>query len=54
MLNKIAITLSIFCSLLVLGQNTFTLSSKELGRQVTKDKEFNEFGFTGESKSTHI
>lgn len=38
----------------VFGQNTFTLSSKDLGGQATINQEFNGFGCTGENKSPQL
>lgn len=38
----------------VYGQNTFTLSSKDLGGQTTKIQEFNGFGCTGENISPQL
>jgi len=36
------------------GQNTFTLSSNNLGGQTTKVEEFNGFGCTGENQSPQL
>lgn len=36
------------------SQNTFTLTSKDLGGQTTKTQEFNGFGCTGENKSPQL
>ena len=36
------------------SQNTFTLSSKDLGGQATKTEEFSGFGCTGDNQSPHL
>ena len=41
-------------SLSALGQNTFTLTSTDLGGQVTKEQEFNGFGCTGKNHSPQL
>ncbi|MEN7550456.1 YbhB/YbcL family Raf kinase inhibitor-like protein [Rapidithrix thailandica] len=38
----------------VLGQSTFTLSSKDLGGQAIKSQEFNGFGCTGKNESPQL
>lgn len=38
----------------VMGQNTFTLSSDDLGGQATVTEEFNGFGCTGENQSPQL
>lgn len=38
----------------ILGQSTFTLTSKTLGGEATKVEEFNGFGCTGENKSPQL
>ncbi|MGL4581708.1 MAG: YbhB/YbcL family Raf kinase inhibitor-like protein [Flavobacterium sp.] len=38
----------------VLGQNTFTLSSKDLGGETTKKQEFNGWGCDGENQSPQL
>lgn len=51
--NSIWMLLLVF-SAAVYGQNTFTLTSKDLGGQTTKIQEFNGFGCTGENKSPQL
>ncbi len=50
---QILIVLIVF-STSVFGQNTFTLSSNDLGGQVTINEEFNGFGCTGENQSPQL
>ncbi len=38
----------------VFGQNTFTLSSNDLGGEATINEEFNDFGCTGKNKSPQL
>lgn len=55
-MKKTTIILSIFYSLsgALLGQNTFTLSSENLGGQATKSEEFSGFGCTGSNESPQL
>lgn len=48
----LGLILSISTSLF--GQNTFTLSSKDLGGQAIKSQEFNDFGCTGANESPQL
>jgi len=38
----------------IIGQNTFTLSSKDLGGEATKIQEFNGFGCSGDNQSPQL
>ena len=51
--NFILLLLLGFTSILF-AQNTFTLSSKDLGGQTTKSQEFNGFGCTGDNESPQL
>ncbi|MBL4709885.1 MAG: YbhB/YbcL family Raf kinase inhibitor-like protein [Flavobacteriales bacterium] len=51
--NFISLVLLAFTSTLF-AQNTFTLSSKDLGGQVIKSQEFNGFGCTGNNESPQL
>lgn len=55
-MKKAILVLSLFwCSIqMSFGQNTFTLSSKDLGGEITNQQEFNGFGCTGENKSPQL
>ena len=44
----------LFAASTVFAQNTFTLSSKDLGGQATKTEEFNGFGCTGNNQSPQL
>lgn len=46
--------LFIFSFTTACGQNTFTLSSDDIGGQATKTEEFSGFGCTGENKSPQL
>ena len=48
------LTVLIAFSTSVFGQNTFTLSSNDLGGQATINEEFNGFGCTGENQSPQL
>ena len=48
------LTLLIAFSISVFGQQTFTLSSKDLGGEATINEEFNGFGCTGENQSPQL
>ena len=56
MINKkiIFTTLLIISSLTVISQNTFTLSSKNLGGEATLKEEFNGFGCIGKNESPQL
>ncbi len=41
-------------SVAAIGQNTFTLSSQDLGGEATKTEEFNGFGCTGKNQSPQL
>ena len=47
-------TLLIISSLTVISQNTFTLSSKNLGGEATLKEEFNGFGCIGKNESPQL
>ena len=51
---NLILTLSLLLSTLSIGQNTFTLSSNDLGGQATKTEEFNGFGCSGENQSPQL
>lgn len=53
-LSHLILTLFLISSTTVLGQKTFTLSSKDLGGEATKVNEFNGFGCTGENQSPQL
>ena len=48
------LTVLVAFSTSVFGQNTFTLSSTDLGGQATINQEFNGFGCTGENQSPQL
>ncbi|MDM1363312.1 YbhB/YbcL family Raf kinase inhibitor-like protein [Myroides marinus] len=48
------IGLFLLLSTSIFGQNTFTLSSKDLGGETTKKHEFNGFGCDGENQSPQL
>jgi len=50
----LTLVLFVFLSGAALGQDTFTLSSNDLGGQATKTQEFNSFGCSGENQSPHL
>ncbi len=55
-MNKIN-TIALLCILMAttaFGQNTFTLSSKDIGGQATKSQEFSGFGCTGNNESPQL
>ena len=51
--NLILVLFFIFSTTLF-GQNTFTLSGKDLGGSLTKKQEFNGFGCTGDNQSPNL
>ena len=51
---NLILALSLFVSTMATGQNTFTLSSNDLGGEITKTQEFNSFGCSGENKSPQL
>ncbi|MEM0992073.1 MAG: YbhB/YbcL family Raf kinase inhibitor-like protein [Bacteroidota bacterium] len=51
---QLLFSLLLFVSLSVLGQNTFTLSSEDVGGQASKTEEFNGFGCTGANQSPQL
>ena len=53
-MKKISLFLVLLISTIGFSQNTFTLSSKDLGGQTTKNQEFNGFGCSGENKSPQL
>ncbi|PTL99022.1 MAG: YbhB/YbcL family Raf kinase inhibitor-like protein [Bacteroidetes bacterium] len=55
-MKKLQITLLTFIltSTLIFGQNTFTLTSNDLGGEATKTEEFNGFGCTGNNQSPQL
>ncbi|WP_350287232.1 YbhB/YbcL family Raf kinase inhibitor-like protein [uncultured Croceitalea sp.] len=52
--TNVILMLSLLVSVTVFGQNTFTLSSTDLGGQATKMQEFNGFGCSGENQSPQL
>ena len=46
--------LFLMCSTVLFAQNTFTLTSKDLGGQTTKTQEFNGFGCSGNNQSPQL
>ncbi len=52
--SNVIIVAVLFISITVFGQNTFTLSSKDVGGQATKTHEFNGFGCSGENQSPQL
>ena len=53
-MKHIAILLTLMLANQALAQNTFTLSSKDLGGQATTLQEFNGFGCTGKNQSPQL
>ena len=53
-MKHIAILLTLMLANPALAQNTFTLSSKDLGGQATTLQEFNGFGCTGKNQSPQL
>lgn len=51
---NLVLALCLILSTALFGQNTFTLSSKDLGGQSTKKQEFNGFGCSGDNQSPHL
>ena len=51
---NLILILFLFVGTSVSSQNTFTLSSKNLGGQATKTQEFNGFGCSGENQSPQL
>lgn len=51
---NLVLPLCLIFSTALFGQNTFTLSSKDLGGQSTKKQEFNGFGCSGDNQSPHL
>lgn len=51
---NLILALCLMISTTLLGQETFTLSSKDLGGEATKMQEFNGFGCSGENKSPQL
>lgn len=51
---NLVLGLSLLVSTLIFGQDTFTLSSTNLGGQGTKQQEFNGFGCTGDNQSPQL
>jgi Raf kinase inhibitor-like YbhB/YbcL family protein len=51
---NLIVVLSFIFTTVVFGQKTFTLSSSDLGGEVTKKQEFNGFGCSGENQSPHL
>ncbi len=54
MKKMIIMALGLFVSQVLTAQNTFTLSSKDLGGQATKTQEFSGFGCTGKNESPQL
>lgn len=54
MQKAILVALSLFISLHLFGQGSFTLSSESLGGEATSMEEFNGFGCTGENQSPQL
>lgn len=48
------LAITLFFGSFAIGQNTFTLSSKDLGGEATKVQEFNGFGCSGENQSPQL
>lgn len=48
------LTLILLCSATLFGQETFTLSSSDIGGEGTKTEEFNGFGCTGKNQSPEL
>jgi len=51
---NLIVVLSILFTTVVFGQKTFTLSSSDLGGEITKKQEFNAFGCSGENQSPQL
>lgn len=52
--TRLIVGLLLAFSATMFGQNTFTLTSKDVGGQATKTEEFNGFGCTGENQSPQL
>lgn len=52
--TSLFLLLSLIFSTASFAQNTFTLSSTDLGGEATKTQEFNGFGCTGDNKSPQL
>ena len=52
--TNLILVMSLIFSTAVLGQKTFTLSSKDLGGETTKTQEFNGFGCSGDNQSPQL
>ncbi|TCI91320.1 YbhB/YbcL family Raf kinase inhibitor-like protein [Tenacibaculum sp. M341] len=52
--SNLILVLSLFISTIVFSQNTFTLTSNDLGGSTTKTQEFNGFGCTGDNQSPQL
>lgn len=51
---NLIIVITLLISATTFGQKTFTLSSKDLGGQITKVNEFNGFGCSGDNQSPQL
>ncbi len=51
---NVIVLLALVFSTTLFGQKTFTLSSKDLGGEITKVQEFNGFGCSGENQSPQL
>lgn len=51
---NLILVLSLIFSTTIFGQNTFTLTSKDLGGQATKIQEFKGFGCSGDNQSPQL
>ncbi len=51
---NLILVLSLFISNVIFGQNTFTLTSNDLGGESTKTQEFNGFGCSGDNQSPQL
>jgi len=51
---NLIVALSFIFTAMVFGQKTFTLSSSDLGGEVTKKQEFNSFGCSGDNQSPQL
>ncbi len=51
---NLIVVFTLLFSTLMMGQNTFTLSSKDLGGEATKTQEFNGFGCSGTNQSPQL
>jgi Raf kinase inhibitor-like YbhB/YbcL family protein len=52
--RNLILALSLLFSIIVLGQETFTLTSKDLGGEMTKVQEFSGFGCNGNNQSPQL